>query len=258
MVVWSTIEASCPVCAHRLRLREVGSGFAAGQDTDLFVRMRGKHVIQAEIHTCHSCRFSGYTTDFLRDLSPASRERFLIEVAAVLTDEATNPNRAKTDDAPAAPREPRTRLRRTPLPHVQYSWAAKTAEVIGLSAHEQGMRLVRAYWCLRIPPSNQLDAARRERTERRCLTAAIRKLRQDLRHRDDPHDLYLVAELCRRNRNFLLAESYFKRFLRQKGARRYVRQAAEKLLLVAREHLAEPLSMEDILYNPAPGQEEES
>ncbi len=58
-----------------------------GQDSDLFVRMKGKHIIQAEIHTCHQCRYSGYTEDFFREVSTDERLSFLMNVAPQLLDE---------------------------------------------------------------------------------------------------------------------------------------------------------------------------
>ena len=64
MLVWYNVEAACPICGQRLRLRELGGGFALGQDSDLLVRMEGRHVVQAAIHTCLRCSFSGYPEDF--------------------------------------------------------------------------------------------------------------------------------------------------------------------------------------------------
>ncbi len=317
MVVWSTIEASCPICKNRLRLREVGSGFAMGQDSDLFVRMKGKHIIQAEIHTCHQCRYSGYTEDFFREVSTDERLSFLMNVAPQLLDEDEQvpvermpaaTSSTKLDPKKAAPKsatgskasaktnaktnakaeESRKRLKtakkglakrrrrahqerrvelkvpltpcqRTPMPHVQYYWAAKAAEVLGFRAHAQAQRILRAYWCLRIAPTSKLPDRVLKRLRKRYLTEAIRKFRQDLRYQKDPHVVYLVAELCRRNGNFLLATSYFRRFFEKskKTTRRYLRQAAEKLYLVAKEKLATEISMEEVLYNPAPEPEEE-
>ena len=82
MIVWSTIEVSCPMCAQRLPLRCVGGGVAKGQDSDLFVRMSGEHVIQAEIHCCPKCHFAGLVRDFLdRQISEPMVERFFHEYA---------------------------------------------------------------------------------------------------------------------------------------------------------------------------------
>ncbi len=260
MVVWSTIEASCPLCANRLRLRDVGSGFATGQDSDLFVRMRGKHVIQAEVHTCHHCRYSGYTRDFLRDLSDELKEQLIEETIPLLVDDdKKSGTRAGPSSDDARPARSVRRCRRTPLPHVQYHWAAKIAEAIDLSARDQGERLLRAYWCLRIPPSVKLPERTRKRLRKRYLTGAIRKFRQDLRYEKDPHMVFLVAELCRRNGNFLLATSYFRRFLERSEdeARAYIRQAAEKLYVVAKERVSAELTMETLLYDPAVGSDDE-
>ena len=305
MVVWSTIEASCPICKNRLRLREVGSGFALGQDSDLFVRMKGKHIIQAEIHTCHQCRYSGFADDFLRDVAPETRIRFLRDVAPQLVDEgevrleAPTPRKLATRKGAATKAEsqkedqdsgdtesakrgvkksrkglarkrrttaetrsnraiPLHPCKRTPMPHVQYHWAAKTGEVLGLSPHEQGERLLRAYWCLRISPSSKLPARSLKQLRKRYLTEAIRKFRQGLRNQKDPNVVYLVAELCRRNGNFLLATGYFRRYFeRGNGADEYLRQASEKLFLVAKEKLSTELAMEDVLYDPAPEKDDE-
>ncbi len=360
MVVWSTIEASCPICKNRLRLREVGSGFALGQDSDLFVRMKGKHIIQAEIHTCPQCRYSGLAGDFLRDISTEARLLFLRDVAPGLVDEdedraedraprkltagknaarkstGRKGTRAKTDrgagesiteetleescshsrspapsssevdpseaDSPDAggsagassrsrqPSRPgmddakrglkkskkslarrrRTEesrfsgpiplhpCKRTPLAHIQYYWAAKTGEALGYSSHALGEHLLRAYWCLRIAPSSKLPASDLKRLRKRYLTEAIRRFRQGLRHQKNPNILYLVAELCRRNSNFLLSTRYFQRFF-EKGAEacEYLLRAAEKLCRVAEGKLSTELSMEEVLYDPAPETDEE-
>ncbi len=144
------------------------------------------------------------------------------------------------------------------MPHIQYYWAAKTGEALGYSPQEQGERILRGYWCLRISPSSKLSASSLKRLRKRYLTEAIRKFRQGLRHQKDPNVVYLVAELCRRNGNFLLATGYFRRFFEKSaGACEYLRQASEKLFLVAKEKLSTELSMEEILYNPAPEKDDE-
>jgi len=292
MVVWSTIEACCPVCGNRLRLREVGSGFSTGQDSDLFVRMQGKHIIQAEIHTCHHCCFSGYTDDFLDDISAKTQEMFLRDVAPQLLAQDENetsllrstrrsknesstkrmrslkPVRAEKAERSSRSRKATTsgrspkrqqgpnRCKTTPLPHVQYDWAARTAEALGLSAYEQAHRLLRAYWCLRIAPSANLDEKVLARLRKSYLQQAIRKFRQELRYQKDPHVVFLVAEICRRNGNFALAMGYFRRFLeREKQTKGYLRQAAEKLYLASKERISVELSMEEVLYKPAPDEE---
>ncbi len=271
MVVWSTIEASCPMCRNRVRLREVGSGFSIGQDSDLFVRMKGKHIIQAEVHTCHHCRFSGYTEDFLRDISSEARSRFVKEVAPGLVDEAEDTRTTK--DLEGLRRVPKTkrkapagkkksgklrRCRTTPLPHIQYEWASRAAAAIGLSAHEQAKRLLRAYWCLRISPSSNLSDRTLKRLRKNYLQAAIRKFRQELRFQKDPNLVYVVAELCRRNGNYSLATNYFRRFVeREQAPAKYLREAATKLLEFAQDENSAELSMEELLYNPAPEPEDD-
>jgi len=244
MVIWSTLEASCPICENRVRLREVGSGFALGQDSDLFVRMEGKHIIQAEIHTCHKCHFSGYSADFLRTLTPATRKRFLEGVSPFLID-AASIRRADEEDRPA--RE-RLEYGRTPLPDTQYYWGFKTSEALDLPPIAQGIRLLRAYWCLRLDPSMKLPSPRLKALKKLYLKGTIQKLRQGVRHESDRNLVYLIAELCRRNENFLLAMSYFRRFLEREPGARYLKLAARKLHKAAREGISEDVSMEDILY----------
>jgi hypothetical protein len=58
-----------------------------------------------------------------------------------------------------------------------------------------------------LPPSN-LRSVRRL-----YLKWAIQKLRQSLRFEEAKNRRYLIAELCRRNGNFLLSASYFRRFI---------------------------------------------
>lgn len=244
MVIWSTLEASCPMCGNRLRLREVGSGFALGQDTDLLIRMKGKHIIQAEIHTCQGCRYSGYTCDFLRDVSATQMRRFMESISPHLGEDA-----AESGGPSGVARQGAVR---TPLPHVQYYWAYKTAEALGLSATQQGDRLLRAYWCLRIAPSSQLPRSVAERLRGLYLKEAIRKLRQGLRSEKDRNRIYLVAELCRRNRNFLLSAGYFRKFLMQPDGARYLKTLAKKLLTLAEKKVDAEMGMEALLYDSAP------
>ena len=233
------------MCRNRARIREVGGGFAIGQDTDLLLRMHGKHVIQAEVHTCARCRFSGYAADFLRTISPGAQRRFLDEVSPALEDGVSS------DGALHVASEASPPAHRTPLPHVQYQWASQTAEAIGLPPTPQGERLVRAYWCLRLPPSLSLPLSTRKSLGKIYLKGAIQKLRQGLRQEGDPSRLYLIGELCRRNENFLLAVSYFRRFLEREDGARYLKQAAVKLIQAARENSPGGMSMEEILYNNA-------
>jgi uncharacterized protein (DUF2225 family) len=238
MVIWFTLEASCPICSNRVRLREVGSGFAMGQDSDLFVRMEGKHIIQAEVHTCLKCHYSGYSSDFTRTVSAPAMRRFAEKVSPLLLDEGM-----------ARDRKRRTDYARTPLPDIQYYWAYKSAEALALPPAEQGMRLVRAYWCLRLDPSAKLPAARIKTLKRAYLRGAIQKLRQGVRFERDRNIVYLIAELCRRNENFLLAMSYFRRFIDREPGARYLKVAAKKLLQAARQQVSDDASMEEVLYD---------
>lgn len=244
------------MCQTRIRVREVGSGFALGQDSDLLLRMSGKHVIQAEIHTCPKCRFSGYTVDFMQTVSASIQQRFLERVSSTLVDDfpapALSTHPASTSLKPAlgdgssAGKAPVPA--RTPLPHVQYHWAYRAAEALGLPPTPQGDRLLRAYWCLRLAPSVNLPLGQRKALGRIYLKGAIQKLRQGLRQDENPNRLYLIAELCRRNENFLLAVSYFRRFLERENGARYLRQAAVKLVQAARERTSGEMSMEEVLY----------
>ena len=237
MVIWSRLEASCPLCNHRLPLREVGGGFVLGQDSDLLVRMEGAHVIQADIHTCKRCRFSGYSDDFLRSLSDDEKESCRRILARFLAEDLDLPSTARGRGN-----------HRKLSPDVQYLWAARTAAELGAPATRQGLLLTRAYWCTRLAPTDRLEPRILERRQRDYLKQAIQKLRQGLRSEKDPNLLYLIGELCRRNRNFLLAESYFRRFLAQEETAEYLRKAARKLLAQARQKSSTPHTMEGLLY----------
>jgi len=241
MIVWFTIEATCPACGNRIRLREVGSGFALGQDSDLLLRMDGKHLIQVEVHTCSRCHFSGYAADFHRDLLPQTVRRFLDEVSPTLVE--GGPPLMETRSDPG----------RTPLPDIQYYWAYRTASAVGLSAIEEGERLLRAYWCLRIPPSANLPPVTLRKRKRLYLNGAIRKLRKGLQSASDRNFVYLIGELCRRNKNFLLSKRYFRRFLDREPGARYLKHAASKLLRAAAEGISQEMSMEELLYDNTPG-----
>lgn len=259
MVIWSTLEASCPICANRVRLREVGGGFTVGQDSDLLVRMPGKHIIQAEIHTCHKCRFSGNTTDFLRNTSRAARHRFRKEVSPTLTHDAVidptgqrvrlYPIKGPTSTGKGSRDASTKSSGKTPLPDVQYYWAFRTAEALALPPTMQGQRLLRAYWCLRLPPSAHLPPRIATPLKKLYLKGAIQKFRQALRSERDRNMVYLVAELCRRNKNFLLSVSYFRRFLEREQGAAYLKAAATKLLVMAGDKVSDEMSMEQLLYD---------
>ena len=61
--------------------------------------------------------------------------------------------------------------------------------------------------------------------------------------------VYLVAELCRRNKNFLLSVSYFRRFLEREQGAAYLKAAATKLLVMAGDKVSDEMSMEQLLYD---------
>ena len=245
MVIWHTIESGCPMCGNRVRLREVGGGFALGQDSDLLVRMKDKHVLQALIHTCLRCRFSGYDEDFQISIAPDVAERFRKFVTPQL-------------GAPGA--EPRA----TPLPDVQYYWAFRAAEALGKSHGELGRLLLRAYWCLRLAPSLDLSEEEHEARRRLYLPAAIAQLSQDAAREGDAIHHYLLGELSRRNGQFSAAIDFFHQALeygsdeddppdsRQRQLPRYLRLAAHKLLRAAEECDSRDRTMEEIIYADSP------
>lgn len=243
MIVWSTIESCCPMCQRRLRVRELGGGVALGQDTDLLVRMREKHVIQAEIHTCQKCRFSGYARDFTTRRVPGSTvKRFFEEYAHLLRDHYSS-GYLIPDPAASASLPPQT-----PLPHLQYYWAAIVTPLLGLSPTEAGLRLLRAYWCLRLQPSLRLPTPTLAKLRKLYLREAISRFRQGLRHEKNRVFVYLIGELCRRNGNFLLAAHYFERFLEREVGPRYLKRAAKALLVAAKGSDSSEKTLEEVLY----------
>ncbi|HZN58561.1 MAG TPA: DUF2225 domain-containing protein [Planctomycetota bacterium] len=255
MIAWHGLETGCPVCSTRVAMRELSGCVAAGQDSDLLVRMEGRHVIQAEVHSCPRCRFSGYPSDFLRTLSPAQGKRFLRDVSPRLASSGTTvPTAHSTPLEQRASVETSEAPKGSPLPHLQYQWAARTAESLGISPLRQGLLWVRAYWCLRLPPAaDHLSVAVRASLEKLYLKWAIARLRQGLRDATDPHPLYLVAELCRRNGNFLLAVGYFRKFLEAPGAAPYLTLAARRLLQRAQRRDSQSLRLEELLYGSSEG-----
>ncbi len=231
MVVWYTREVTCPMCGSRLCGREVGGGFAVGQDSDLLVRMKSKHVIQADVHTCQGCRFSGYLRDFAINSTPELGRRFRQEVTPQLAG------------------GPRGALSTTPLPDVQYYWSYLAASFLGRPPLKLGMRLLRAYWCLRLAPSNRLPAREVDRRKKRYLSGCIAHLRQSLRGNRNPHLYYLLGELNRRFGDFDRSVFYFDKFLAKSGTAKYLRQAAHKLRMVAKEKDSSDRTMEELLYD---------
>lgn len=231
MVVWFTKEVTCPMCGSRLCAREVGSGFAVGQDSDLLVRMKSKHIIQAEIHTCQGCRFSGYLKDFSINSTPELGKRFRHEVMPKLSG------------------GPRGSLSSTPLPDVQYYWSYLSACFLNRSPLKLGIRLLRAYWCLRLSPSRQLPSRELQRRKKLYLAGCVNHLRQSLRGNRNPHLYYLLGELNRRAGNFDVSTFYFEKFLSKDCTVKYLRQAALKLGAVAHEEDSRDRTMEELLYD---------
>jgi hypothetical protein len=239
MLVWYNVEASCPVCSHRLRLRELGGGVALGQDSDLLVRMDGKHTIQVAIHTCTRCRFSGYPEDFGATMPRHLVQRFLTEVSPKLVAFAGSPPGSVA------------------TPDLQYYWAYKCALFLGRDDAELSQRLLRAYWCLRLPPSTDLPAPDSEERRKVYLGAVIQHLRQATRGKCSPVQFYLLGELSRKYGEFPTAVGYFKRFLDvsstdQESAPKYLRLAAIKLLRAAERSDSRERTMEEIVYADSP------
>lgn len=222
MVVWSTVETSCPICKRRLRVREVGSGFVHSQDSDLLTGMNGKHIIQAEIHTCNWCGYSGYSTDFIA-VKIAAKDKKLHK---------------------------QERLKHTPLPDEQY-WRAYTCSLLlhDRSPIEHGMLLVKAYWCCRLAPTRDLSPNELKKRELTYLRGAIAQLRKGMRKNKDPDMLYLVGELCRRAKNFANAKFYLNKFMEEKEQKdSYLYAAATELLKRVEKKDSTPLTMEEVVY----------
>jgi hypothetical protein len=211
--------------------REVGGGFAVGQDSDLLIRMKGKHVIQAEVHSCPNCRYSGFTKDFALNTTPFVSDQFLAEVTPCLTG------------------CPKKSISTTPLPDVQYYWAYKSASFLKRPALALGERLLRAYWCLRLPPSSQIPPPKIDSRKKVYLGECITHFMQSLRGNRNPHIYYLIAELSRRQGDFESAQAFFKKFLAKKLAAKYLRFAATKLIAAAEDEDNRDFTMEEILYD---------
>jgi uncharacterized protein (DUF2225 family) len=231
MIVWYTKEMTCPMCGTRLCGRDVGGGFAVGQDSDLLVRMKSRHVIQAEIHTCQTCRFSGYVKDFAINSTPELGRRFQQEITPRLIGGPKSPTSA------------------TPLPDVQYYWSYLSARYLKRPPLKLGLLLLRAYWCLRLPPSNRLSEHELNRRKDRYLRACRQYLRQALRGSRNPTLYYLLGEICRRAGEFDAAIDYFDRFLSKDSPANYLKLAASKLKNSALERDASDKTMEEILYD---------
>lgn len=231
MVVWFSREMTCPMCRTRLCGREVGGGFAVGQDSDLLIRMKGKHIIQAEVHTCQNCRFSGYTKDFAINSSQQLSDRFHAEITPQLTG------------------GPRNSITSTPLSDIQYYWSYESAKFLSRASIDLGSRLLRAYWCLRLPPSSQLSQSEIKKRKQKYLKGSIRHFKLSLRGNRNPHLYYLLGELNRRVADFESAEAYFTKFLSKHSTVKYLRMAATKLLISSREGDSRDFTMEEILYD---------
>lgn len=220
------------MCRSRLCGREVGSGFALEQDSDLLVHMEGKHVIQAEIHTCQTCRFSGYLRDFQINTTPEVGDRFVAEITPRLT---------------GASRRSSSSI---PLPDVQYQWAYESARFLGRPSLALGNLLLRAYWCLRMPPSSShLSATEIAERKKEYLTRAIEHFHQSLRGNRNPHLYYLLGELSRRNAQYQAAVGYFEKYLTRRKSTEYLRIAATKLSAMATAGHSREMTMKELFYD---------
>ena len=232
MICWSTIDTVCPMCGCQLRVREVGGCEVLGQDTDLLIRTRAPHVIRVEIHSCPDCRFSGYSRDFLGGrIAALTIEAYYRKYIEKLEDEF------ETDRSTG---EPPT--------HLQYYWAGLLAPLLGYTPLETGLRMLRAYWGLRLDTPTAMDEDTLDSLRHRYLRQAIAFLRKSLRKEKNPVYLYLVGELCRRNRNWMHAQNYFNRFLARSTRPRHLRNASALLIQRARRRDSSHLSMEALLY----------
>lgn len=229
MVITHDREVSCPACGTRVEIREPGGCIALGQDSDLLVRMAPPHIIQVEIHTCPRCRFSGYPDDFTASIRQSQAERFLSELVPKLA----------ADSRPAHPDS-------------QYLWAYRCGSILGHDDGALGLKLLRAFWCLRLPPSSELPCEELAQRRRVYLKGAVHHLRRDARWKVLPAWTYLLGELSRKAGDFPAAEFYFKRFLdaadRNEGVSRYLRLAAIRLLRAAARSDGRDMTMEEIVY----------
>ena len=74
----------------------------------------------------------------------------------------------------------------------------------------------------------------------------------------NPAELELLQQaLATLSRGFEKLPAYTPDFDKGAAASEYLRRASEKLYLVAKEKLAIELSMEEVLYDPAPEKDEE-
>jgi len=232
MICWSTIETVCPMCGCQLHVREAGGCDVLGQDTDLLIRTRAPHVIRVEIHSCPDCRFSGYSSDFLGGRVVAlTIETYFREYIEKLKDDC---------EADCSSGDPPT--------HLQYYWAGLLSPLLGYEPLETGMKMLRAYWSLRLDAPDSLDEASLDGLRHRYLCQAIAFLRKSLRKEKNPAYLYLVGELCRRNGNWMHSQNYFNRFLARSSRPRHLRNAATLLIQRARRRDSSHLGMEELLY----------
>ena len=231
MICWSTIETVCPMCGCQLYVREIGGCDVLGQDTDLLIHTGTPHVIRAEVHSCPDCRFSGYSSDFLGNrVSDLTIEAYFKEYIEKLKDDCGG---GESADPPT---------------HLQYFWSGLLSPLLGYPPRETGLRMLRAYWSLRLDSLPGLDDSGLRSLEHRYLRRAIAYLRKSLCKEKNPVYLYLVGELCRRKGNWMHSQNYFNRFLARSTRPRHLRNAAARLIKRARRRDCRHISMERLLY----------
>ena len=209
MICWSTIETVCPMRGYQLYVREVGGCDLLGQDTDLLIRTRAPHVIRLEVYSCPDCRFSGYSSDFLEGrIAELTIETYFREYIEKLEDDYEAAG-------PAA----------DPPTHLQYFWSGLLSPLLGHPARETGLRMLRAYWSLRLDPVPDLGDSGLKNLEQRYLRQAIAYLRKSLHQ-----------------------EKNFNRFLARSTRPRHLRNAASRLIKRARRRDCRHMSMERLLY----------
>jgi hypothetical protein len=113
----------------------------------------------------------------------------------------------------------------------------------------QGKRLLRAYWCLRLPASSHLPANTLAKRKEKYLTGCVGHLRQSLRGTRNPHIYYLLGELNRRLGDFDTSQVYFEKFLTKRATAKYLCIAASKLISAVKERDSRDMTMEEILYD---------
>jgi len=235
-MIYYTKDIKCPMCLTKFVGREAGGFFIDGQDSDLFVRVQKSplHIIQVEIHSCPSCRFSGMFSDFNLKYAEVVRKEFMQKVHPQL--KIINP-----------------RGRTAPIPHEAYEFAFRCALFLKRHMAIQFMLALRAYWCMRLTPSVDLlsynDLRAYEKTYLQCATLILDK-RLKMKVAVIPKYRYLAGELHRRLGNFESSQKYFKMLMDFTGnlLPDYLKKASKSLYEAAGRGDGRHHSMESVLY----------